>query len=116
MTKEVELNFKQIINIPKINLDDIDCRKVLLPCKTLKKHTLFLDLDETLIHSIDSKFNYESINVNLLKIKKENINVLCCKDSIKMKTIVIKVLIRPFAIELLQELSKLYEIVVINLK
>lgn len=95
LSKELESDFKILQTLKLPTEKEIKAREVKLPFndKTTNK-TLVLDLDETLIHAI-SMSNYSAT------------------DTLNDRTRTIKVIIRPYAIEFLKELSKLYEIVVL---
>ena len=111
ISKEVEHNFLLIKKLTLATTEEVLARKVALgsicdPSKS-KRKTLILDLDDTLIHTINPAFNYSSINVTHTDVK----NILY-QDGNGSTVFAIKVVIRPYAIQLLQELSSLYEIVV----
>lgn len=110
-SKEEELNFNLIQELSEIFPEDITSRYISLPLiqkKTIEDvKTLFVDLDETLIHTIDPNTDYLSLNI--VHETCENISYV---DSIYNITVYIKIVIRPYAIKFLEELSNLYEIIV----
>jgi len=112
LTKELEYNFNIIHSIPLVDSqDDVTLRQVSLPIRTkpvrLTDKTLLLDLDDTLIHTVNPNFDYSSIDVDHREYQP-----VWYRDASSPSFFCIKVLIRPNAIKLLEELSKLYEIIV----
>lgn len=105
ITEELKHNFKIIRTLSLPTEEEIKSLKIPFP-ETSKK-TLVLDLDETLIHTIDPSLDYSALNV-----KRKEIKPIFYRDNKNPNVYSIKVLIRPFAIEFLKELSKDYEIVV----
>lgn len=89
--------------------EEIRKKLTLLPFfpKVESSKTLLLDLDETLIHVIDPKINYVSMNIPIATAKD-----IIFEDKLKNKCYPMKFFIRPFAIKMLRELSKIYEIAV----
>ena len=71
------------------------------------KKTLFLDLDDTLVHTINPYFDYTSLNVAHTDVK-----TVLYQDSTTSEIFSIKVVVRPYAVQFLRELSSVYEIVV----
>lgn len=109
ITPEVEHNFNIIQHLDEVDMDEIMMKFMKLNRKTenLKDKTLVLDLDDTLIHTINPFFNYPTMN----SIYKEA-KIVTYKNIETSELVKIHVLIRPHAIRLLKELSQLYEIVV----
>eukprot|EP00826_Nyctotherus_ovalis_P057427 TRINITY_DN7846_c0_g1_i20.p1 TRINITY_DN7846_c0_g1~~TRINITY_DN7846_c0_g1_i20.p1 ORF type:complete len:187 (+),score=24.91 TRINITY_DN7846_c0_g1_i20:92-652(+) len=64
-------------------------------------------MDDTLIHTLVPMFNYSKINVDY-----ENAKTVVYEDSASSTLFSVQVIIRPYAIQLLQELSIIYEIVI----
>lgn len=108
---EIRQNFQVMSTIVAATADEVKAKLIVLPPKGLEgkltKKTLLLDLDETLIHTINPKNNY-----NLINVKQENCKTLFLKDPSNTMVCSIKVSIRPYAMKLLQEMSSIYEVVV----
>lgn len=101
-----EQSLQSLSFVKKLQPIDEEClleRKIYLPPNPYNKKTLILDLDETLVHCNENT-NSDSDELNSDKI----INIKFANQD----TIPAGVNIRPFVKECLQELSKLYEIVV----
>lgn len=111
LSKEVEFNFRQLQHLPSVTPGEILARSLRLPDKCLKdkrsNKTLLLDLDDTLIHTIDPNFNYAAKGVTHTGFRN-----LLYHDNASGQIYSIKVLVRPYAQQLLKELSSIYEIVV----
>jgi TFIIF-interacting CTD phosphatase-like protein len=108
-SKEVEFNFEHLRNLPFVFSDEILNNKTAIPIPLdgTNKKTLFLDLDETLIHTIDPNYNYSSIGITHKKIQ-----ILTFLASATKLSLSLKIVIRPYAVKFLEELSDLYEIIV----
>lgn len=108
LTKEIEHYFRELPNIGFIAMEEVIKKYTILPDhKGKQKNTLLLDLDDTLVHTIDPKLNYKTIQINSQDVKNSMYH-----DPYLNSIISIKVIIRPFAIKFLQELKSFYEIVV----
>jgi hypothetical protein len=108
LTKEIEHYFRELPNIGFIAMEEVVNKFTKLPeRKGTNKKTLLLDLDDTLVHTIDPKLNYKTIQINSLDVKNSMYH-----DPYLNSIISIKVIIRPYAIKFLQELKSFYEIVV----
>lgn len=103
ITQEIEHSFTLLKNIHLASIREIALKQVNLP-KTLKK-TLVLDLDETLVHTMDKGNCYPHKISNSDKIYISNENG---------ETEEYQVLIRPHAKEFIQKLAGVYDIIVIN--
>ena len=111
LTKEVEYNFTNLGNIKEVTTNEIMKKSVLIPelkDKRLSNKTLLLDLDETLLHTMDPKLNYDVINVD-----QKYINSTSYLDEYLVKEVNIKVILRPYVREFLSEIGKYYELIVI---
>lgn len=109
LTKEILHNFNNMKSINSATLDEIRIREVTLKSSIKKSDkTLILDLDDTLVHTINPFFDYASINV--FQTHAQSVIYNHDDESVFNN---IKVIIRPYAIKLLEELSQLYEIIVI---
>lgn len=110
MTREVEHNFSVMKCLRLGSIEEVKFKEVALGAKSKRASdkTLILDLDGTLIYTIDPSLNYSAID-----ICHEQAKVVLYKDNNNSNEVSIKVLIRPHAIELLKELSKVYEIIVL---
>ena len=109
LTNEVIRNFKIIQSINFNTKKETKFRKVMLGKDSTNKKMLLLDLDDTLIHTMNPGINYENIDIN--EGMKHNVFF---KDLDTMTINSIKVIIRPYAVRLLEELSQFYEIAVIS--
>lgn len=109
LTKEVQHNFQQIQKGSVATSAEVASREVFLSTakSVLKKKTLILDLDDTLIHTINPNFNYAT-----LQITHSNPKTLLYQDLTTSDVYSISVVIRPYAIQLLRDLSEIYEIVI----
>ena len=110
LTKEMAFNFGIIQGVVFPTLEEIKNKTVNLrtdKSTRLSDKTLLLDLDDTLIHTINPKFDYSLINIDHSSAK-----IIFYKDPETSSLHSIKVVIRPYATELLQQLSKYYEIVI----
>lgn len=108
LTFEIQHNFSIMESLGKPTLDEIEARGITLPpIKKMTNKTLLLDIDDTLIHTINPKFNYSAMNV-----KHTTAETVLYKDQETLDFITMRVLIRPYALKLLEELSSIYEIVV----
>jgi hypothetical protein len=106
---EIQHNFSIMESLEKATLKEIKVREVVLkPVKRKSNKTLALDLDDTLIHMINPKFGYSYLNVC-----HSSAQIVLYKDIDTLSLNSIKVLIRPYALKLLEELAEIYEIVVI---
>lgn len=109
LTREVQYNFTIMRLLNKATLEEIKAREVDLELVERKSNkTLVLDLDDTLIHMINPKFKYSSMNVCHASAR-----TVIYKDQDTPTFNSIKIIIRPYALKLLEELSQLYEIVVL---
>ena len=111
LSKEVEHNFAQIRKLTLPTPEEITSKEVILSYDPksgrLSNKTLILDLDDTLIHTINPSFNYASINIT-----HSNFKSTLYQDKETSSIYSIKVVVRPYAIPLLQELSSISEIIV----
>ncbi len=105
MTDEIEFNFNSIKSMPEPTerSNSFPSKVSLLP--TTKK-TLVLDLDETLVHTLwvtppTVQSNYRAIE-------------FCPKTDDESDPVIIYVAVRPFAKEMLRELSRLFDIIVLS--
>eukprot|EP00826_Nyctotherus_ovalis_P032132 TRINITY_DN2594_c0_g1_i2.p1 TRINITY_DN2594_c0_g1~~TRINITY_DN2594_c0_g1_i2.p1 ORF type:complete len:271 (-),score=18.88 TRINITY_DN2594_c0_g1_i2:311-1123(-) len=112
MTREVEQNFSVMKYLRLGSIEEVKFKEVALGTKSKRASdkTLILDLDGTLIYTLDPSLNYSAID-----ICHEQAKLVLYKDNNNSNEVSIKVLIRPHAIELLKELSKIYEIIVLPL-
>jgi len=109
LTHEIQNNFLIMQSLEKATMEEIKIREVILkPAKRKSNKTLVLDLDDTLIHMINPRFTYSHLNVC-----HSSAQTVLYKDIDSPTFTSIKVLIRPYALKLLEELSEIYEIVVI---
>ncbi len=109
LTKEVLHNFKELEKIGFIPIEEVSKKYVVLPETKgkLSNKTLVLDLDDTLVHTLDPSLNYSAI-----RIDKNEIKTAMYMDQSSSTMVSIRVIVRPNAIKFLQELSPIYEIVV----
>ncbi len=110
LTREVEHNFQQISKGKMTTMEEVLLRQVVLPGDgPISKKTLILDLDDTLVHTINPAFNYAALGV-----VHTNVRTTLYQDP-SFEVFSINFVIRPYAIQLLKEMSQLYEIVVLFL-
>lgn len=108
LTREIQRNFTIMRLLNKATLEEIKAREVELePVEKRSNKTLALDLDETLIHMVNPKFEYSSMSMSYGSAQS-----VLYKDPETLTFNSIKVIIRPHAVRLLKELSEIYEIVV----
>jgi len=109
LTHEIQNNFLIMQSLEKATMEEIRAREVILkPAKRKSNKTLALDLDDTLIHMINPRLVYSHFNVC-----HSSAQTVLYKDIDSPTFNSIKVLIRPYALKLLEELAEIYEIVVI---
>ena len=110
LSKEVLFFFSELQKIEHISMDEVSKKYVLLPDikGKLSNKTLLLDLDDTLVHTIDPTLNYSTI-----KIDKSELKAAMYVDPFQSSIVSIKVIIRPYALQFLKELSLLFEVVVL---
>eukprot|EP00826_Nyctotherus_ovalis_P032133 TRINITY_DN2594_c0_g2_i3.p1 TRINITY_DN2594_c0_g2~~TRINITY_DN2594_c0_g2_i3.p1 ORF type:complete len:340 (-),score=62.19 TRINITY_DN2594_c0_g2_i3:46-1065(-) len=103
LNREVAFSFHAIRMMPLVFPRELAMRRVRLNAKPRGSSgkTLILDLDDTLVHVLFPRFEYTNINSKNLKV--------AAYEEIKR---ILKVVIRPYAIKLLQELSEIYEIII----
>ena len=110
LSREVVYNFN-IMSLSNFDTSsDFRSKMITVPGISKSKKILILDLDDTLTHTMNPSFNYSHINITDTKPK-----TLLYKNPESMCLNTIKILIRPNAIRLLEELSKFYLIIVIFL-
>ena len=111
LTKEVEHNFALIRKLMLATPEDVAIKEIALRndirAGKISNKTLILDLDDTLIHSVNPGFNYSAINVT-----HKDFHTVIYKERGGPNFFSLKVVIRPHALRLLEELSAIYEIVV----
>eukprot|EP00826_Nyctotherus_ovalis_P049685 TRINITY_DN6020_c0_g2_i9.p1 TRINITY_DN6020_c0_g2~~TRINITY_DN6020_c0_g2_i9.p1 ORF type:complete len:246 (+),score=31.25 TRINITY_DN6020_c0_g2_i9:177-914(+) len=111
ISKEVEYNFKILRTLPLPSEEEVKLHEVKLSCGfgniRSSDKTLVLDLDETLIHTINVSLDYSAVN-----IPQKKVHSIFYKDKEDPSFNIVKVIIRPYAIEFLERLSEVYEIVV----
>ena len=108
MSNEVVSNFNVIEKIDGVTMMDILRRKVVLTFPRGRKtgKTLLLDMDETLIHTLNPGVNYPK-SYQMGKI--HTLNFIDPFNYIEDK---IDIVIRPYAVNLLQEMHPLCEIII----
>lgn len=113
-SKEVEYNFKILRTLPLPSEEEVKLREVELSCGCgnirSSDKTLILDLDETLIHTINVSLDYSAVN-----IPQKKVHSIFYKDQEDPSINIVKVIIRPYALDFLERLSQTYEIVVLLL-
>jgi len=110
LTGEVIYNFTTLRTLALPTEEEVLNKLIELPYKSSNSSgkTLVLDLDETLVHAIGFSVDYSAVNIPHNKI-----HSIFYKNKEEPSFSVIKVIIRPYAFEFLEELSEIYEIVVI---
>ena len=108
MSNEVISNFNVIEKIDGVTMMDILRRKVILtfPKGRKTEKTLLLDMDETLIHTLNPMIHYPKC------IEMSKIHSLTFNDPVTCTHEKIDIVIRPYAIELLQQMHPLCEIII----
>ena len=108
LSKEVAFNFARLSLINPVTSEEVYLKQITLPDahKTHKK-TLILDMDDTLIHTINGEIDYRELGVAHKDIK------TTFYEDPSIGTLCISFVIRPYAIKFLKEMSRLYEIIVI---
>lgn len=112
MSDEVEHYFKVLQRLALPSEQEAKLYKVALPLQSRARSsdkTLVLDLDETLIHTISSSFDYSDFNAF-----HEKLHTTFYKNNETKCISTIKFIIRPHAINFLKELSSIYEIIVVS--
>jgi hypothetical protein len=111
LSKEVEHNFAQIQKLTLATQEEIALKEVFLSYDSkygrISNKTLVLDLDDTLIHTINPNFNYATINIS-----HSNFKTVLYQDKETSNIYSVKVVVRPYAIQLLEELAPIFEIIV----
>ena len=110
LTREILYNFKELDKIGLTTLQEINNRSVILPevkGRSTSK-TLILDLDDTLMHTMDPQLNYSSLQMDSDAIKQVRY-----ADPLTTSLVSTNVVIRPGAAGFLKEVRSLYEVVVI---
>ena len=108
MTDEIKKNFEIIKDLSETTQSEIESRKVQLKKvdKKLTNKTLILDLDDTLVHTLNEKKTYSQKDLNLLEI-----NSAFYIDPKKGLKSPVKYIIRPYALSFLQNIFPFYEII-----
>ncbi len=90
-------------------MDEVAKKSLVLPEVPVKHclNTLLLDLDDTLIHTMDSSIDYSKVNINYKDVKQTTY-----MDKRTNSLISIKTILRPYAQEFLKEMRGFFEIVV----
>lgn len=108
LTPEIQYNFNAMRHIVEATPEEIISREVVLkPNNKKSAKTLVLDLDDTLIHTINPLFNYSALNISYGRAQ-----TVLYKNNESPSFEAIKVIIRPYALKFITELSSLYEIIV----
>ena len=105
---EVIANFLEMTKMERSTNEEIQARIAMLPdlkTKKLSNKVLFLDMDDTLIHSIKP-------GEKLANIDEKLIHTIQYFEPSNPNMVNMKVIIRPFAIKFIEEMSTIYEIVV----
>ena len=111
ISPEIEHNFYVMTGMRPATETEIGQREVSLKLlgksKRSTNKTLLLDLDDTLVHTINTNFDYSMVNIDYNRAK-----TVIYKDDNSLNFTAIKVIVRPYAVKFLEELSKIYEIIV----
>ena len=94
--------------MPETKMEEILSRKISLTpvTKLLSNKTLILDLDDTLVHTVDETKKYSQKD-----LKDAEVNIVHYYEPKKGVKIDIKFIIRPFALSFLQEISSYFEVI-----
>eukprot|EP00826_Nyctotherus_ovalis_P064463 TRINITY_DN9456_c0_g5_i2.p1 TRINITY_DN9456_c0_g5~~TRINITY_DN9456_c0_g5_i2.p1 ORF type:complete len:279 (+),score=24.77 TRINITY_DN9456_c0_g5_i2:261-1097(+) len=110
LTREVIHSFRKLKFIRMPSNEQLSKMRIWLPKMHSKKEsskTLFLDLDETLVHTVQRDINY-----SFTRIDPEAVNLVSYIHPYTHRVDNIKVILRPHVKEFLQEMSPIFEIVV----
>lgn len=107
LSEDVEMQLKYIPHIKPVSLLEIESKRIVLPI-TSKKHTLILDLDETLICALQSEIKHSLCN---------NLPVYKAKYFSKSTTLIniVQFVKRSYLDAFLEDASRTYEIVVLTI-
>lgn len=112
LTKEIEQNFNIMKCLKLGSIEEVKFKEVKLDnngnYERLSDKTLILDLDGTLIYMLNPSYDYSAIGLYHNKAKK-----IIYKDNASSTECSVEIIIRPYAIQLLEELSRIYEIIVL---
>ena len=93
-------------NLPPFNIDEIHSRSISIKPLTTNKKTLIMDLDDTLIHTLCTPI----LCNELLNISPINLNYIGRAGTNE----VLSMFLRQYAHEFLEQMSEIYEIIVLN--
>ncbi len=112
LSHEIKYNFRTMRSILPATAAEVALKAVNLDYDVSagrsSKKTLILDLDDTLIHTINPAFNYAAIDVTHSEFQ-----TVFYQEPDDPSIYTLHVVVRPYAVQLLEELSKIYEIVVL---
>ena len=108
ITEEIHKYFLEMKGMPETKMEEILSRKISLTplTKRLSNKTLILDLDDTLVHTVDETKKYSQKD-----LKDAEVNIVHYYEPKKGVKIDIKFIIRPFALSFLQEISSYFEVI-----
>jgi hypothetical protein len=112
VSSEVICNLKVVKSMQLATETEVNQKLITLPfnrrVKRESNKTLLLDLDNTLVHTINPSFDY-----SFTSLSQDRIKTVFYKSDEQFNFNAIKVIIRPNAIKFLKEISKIYEIIVL---
>jgi TFIIF-interacting CTD phosphatase-like protein len=111
MTKEIEQNFDIMKCLRLSSIEEVKFKEFNLPHPKTRRtsdKSLILDLDSTLIYTINPLLNYSAMDICCDKAE-----TIFIRNNKNLDKVCVKVMIRPYAKELLKGLSKIYEIIVL---
>ncbi len=107
LTAEVARQFAEITRRGFISMEEVAKKSITLPDSTYT-NTLFLDLDDTLTHTMNWMIDYSKVDVSYKDVKQ-----VAYLDKKSNTTISMKAIVRPFARQFLEQIKSLFEIVVL---
>ncbi|MDR3548808.1 MAG: NIF family HAD-type phosphatase [Candidatus Pacebacteria bacterium] len=111
LSNEIKANFEELKRIGYIPIEEIEKRQTSIPDtkQGLGKKTLFLDLDDTLVHTINPRVNYDA-----KQVKKGEIHQVKYEDQYTHVEATASVILRPYVRHFLRELKRSFELVVMT--
>ena len=110
LTEDVEKQFAIMVNRGFIAMDEVAKKSVKFPqiLEKEKMNTLLLDLDDTLVHTMNWGTDYSKTIIDHKDVKQ-----IIYNDKHANMLITLQVILRPYVKEFLKEMSSMFEIAVI---
>ena len=102
MSRELLYNFRILEPMRTDVTKEVESKQILLPNPRSTKHskkTLLVDLDDTLVHTMDPQLDYSSVNIDPSMIRETEYF-----DYEYSVTVDLKCVIRPYALKFIQEI------------